>query len=144
MKKMSCGVIITNGTVILMLHVTKKSHWDIPKGQKEENETNIEAALRELQEESGVILLPEQLIPLGTISYNKEKDLSLFLYYTDILPQKDNMECSSYVNIANQISFPEIDGYKYMTWEEAINNTSKSLSSKLDNIKNMVNLIIQT
>ena len=54
------------------------------------------------------------------------------------------MECSSYVNIANQISFPEIDGYKYMTWEEAINNTSKSLSSKLDNIKNMVNLIIQT
>jgi bis(5'-nucleosidyl)-tetraphosphatase len=38
---------------VLLLHYTS-GHWDFPKGNIETNETELEAATRELQEETGI------------------------------------------------------------------------------------------
>lgn len=38
----------------LVLHY-KKGHWDLPKGKLEAGETNMEAAIRELKEETGLL-----------------------------------------------------------------------------------------
>ncbi len=43
-KVVSCGVIVTDGKKFLIGHVTGQSHWDIPKGAQEPNETPVQTA----------------------------------------------------------------------------------------------------
>ena len=53
----SCGVVLLNSNKVLLLqHVSKgrKGHWDFPKGHVDKGETEIETALRELKEETGI------------------------------------------------------------------------------------------
>jgi len=59
MTEKSAGFILitddfeTDDYCVLLLHYTS-GHWDFPKGNIETNETELEAATRELQEETGI------------------------------------------------------------------------------------------
>ena len=59
MTEKSAGFILitddfeTDDYSVLLLHYTS-GHWDLPKGNIETNETELEAATRELQEETGI------------------------------------------------------------------------------------------
>jgi 8-oxo-dGTP pyrophosphatase MutT (NUDIX family) len=55
----SCGVVLFNsGKVLLLRHSSVSSggggHWDFPKGHIDDGETEIQTALRELEEETGI------------------------------------------------------------------------------------------
>ena len=54
----SCGVVLFNsGKVLLLRHSSISSrggHWDFPKGHIEDGESEIQTALRELEEETGI------------------------------------------------------------------------------------------
>lgn len=54
--KLSCGVVLARATddgyLTLMLRAYR--HWDFPKGLREDGEEPLEAALRELREETGI------------------------------------------------------------------------------------------
>ncbi len=78
-RTVSCGVVILDrrGRVFLA-HATDTSHWDIPKGQPDEGEAPIDAALRELHEETGIALVPRRVKDLGRFAYRRDKDLHLF------------------------------------------------------------------
>lgn len=53
----SCGILVfhqlNGGEEFLLLHYPS-GHWDLPKGHVEEGENEIETALRELEEETGM------------------------------------------------------------------------------------------
>ena len=56
----SCGVVLFNsGKVLLLRHSSISSrgggHWDFPKGHMDDGETEIQTALRELEEETGIV-----------------------------------------------------------------------------------------
>lgn len=55
-QRLSAGVVpvraTTTGPVFLMLRAF--SHWDFPKGMVEQGERPLEAALREVEEETGI------------------------------------------------------------------------------------------
>ena len=55
-ETLSCGVVLARSTesgwVTLMLRAYH--HWDFPKGMREEGELSLEAALREVCEETGI------------------------------------------------------------------------------------------
>jgi 8-oxo-dGTP pyrophosphatase MutT (NUDIX family) len=56
MKKISCGAIIfrkENGKLYFLL-LKYPNYWGFPKGEKEENESEIETAKREIKEETGI------------------------------------------------------------------------------------------
>ncbi len=55
-QKLSCGVVVARqskqGWATLMLRAFH--HWDFPKGIREHGEDSMQAALREVQEETGI------------------------------------------------------------------------------------------
>jgi len=55
----SCGIVLFFSDEFLIIqHSTEsnevKGHWDFPKGHVEDDETELETATRELQEETGI------------------------------------------------------------------------------------------
>ena len=54
--RLSCGIVLarkaTDGYVTLLLRAWH--HWDFPKGLREEGESALQAAIRELGEETGI------------------------------------------------------------------------------------------
>ncbi|SFJ34044.1 bis(5'-nucleosyl)-tetraphosphatase [Planctomicrobium piriforme] len=60
----SCGVIIVHGepvkSFLLMRH---HDRWDLPKGHVDPGETDVECALREMEEETGI---PRDAVQLDT------------------------------------------------------------------------------
>ena len=67
----SAGVIVyrcTNTQREYLLIRNRKGHWDFPKGKQEPGETTVHTALRELREETGLVI--EHITgPLSPISW---------------------------------------------------------------------------
>ena len=54
-KPISCGFLIVRGKPIESFLLMKHPHrWDLPKGHVDEGETELQCALRELAEETGI------------------------------------------------------------------------------------------
>ncbi len=76
---LSCGILVLDDRdELLLCHATGTSRWDIPKGRREPGESEIEAAIRETAEESGLRFTPQVLLDLGRFRYRPGKDLHLF------------------------------------------------------------------
>ena len=114
-KLMTCAVVIINKNGdILGCHGTGKPNgegYDFPKGCADLGESDLQAALRELKEETGIIMSNEELIDCGVYKHNKEKNIHIFLCKTDTMPMIEKLKCSSYFNF-NGNQFPEIDYYE--------------------------------
>ena len=48
---------------------TKRACWDVPQGVAEDGESPVDAAVRELREETGLSYLPHQLAFMGTFRH---------------------------------------------------------------------------
>lgn len=122
-KELSAGVIITDGLTILGCRPFGKQNlkhcYDLPKGHVEEGEDFKAAAIRETEEETGYIIHnPEALIDLGRFPYIPTKDLYLYLYAVDSLPDTRSLKCTTYWDTAGGFQVPEVAGYKLIPIEE--------------------------
>ncbi len=87
-KEKSCGcIIIENGKVLLIQQT--KGHWGFPKGHMEENETEIETAIREVKEETNLDVEIEKN-KRYTIEYvtDKGKNKQVVLFIAKVLTDK--------------------------------------------------------
>src|SRR5512142_1530937 len=94
-KATSCGVIVTDGRLILLGHATRSPRWDIPKGVAEPGEPFVAAAVRELSEETGLLVSEAELCDLDVHAYLRDKDLALFCWMPAAMPVPDALTCSS-------------------------------------------------
>ena len=118
---LSCGTLIVNPRrELLLCHVTHTAKWDIPKGMLDPGETELEAAMRELREEAGLMFEPGQFRDLGPFPYRRDKRLYLFMVEPG--PGLDNLahlHCStSFAHHATGLPVPEMDGYRWAAREE--------------------------
>lgn len=139
-KKISCGILLhkKNGSILLG-HATGMNHWDIFKGVQEIGESYAETAIRETQEECGLLIKEENLIFHGHFKYMKGKDLVIFSAVIDEI-SLDDLHCSTFVNIEGRQPFPEIDKYNYFSKDEFLDVSSRSLYhlfSKNNILKNL-------
>ena len=112
----SCGTLVVDSFQRLLLcHVTGTGKWDIPKGLQDPGETELEAALRELREETGLAFAPERLVDLGRFEYRRDKQLHLFrVEVGDTLASLDHLVCTSFFpHHQTGAPTPEMDGFRW-------------------------------
>ena len=69
----SCGVLVmTSSTPERFLLMRHKDRWDLPKGHVDPGETDVEAALREMVEETGIPLEAIELDPFFRFEHQYE------------------------------------------------------------------------
>jgi len=119
MKVISCGVILTDGEVLLsIIPWGKRTQRDLPKGRMDSGEHPIETALREVQEETGLLLEADDLIDLGSFDYTEFKELHLFLCYKEHLPETRTLSCESYFRNEFGKDVPEAVGFEYLPFTD--------------------------
>jgi 8-oxo-dGTP pyrophosphatase MutT (NUDIX family) len=137
-QQTSCGVIVTDGQRLLLGHATRSPRWDIPKGIVEPGETLAVAAARELLEETGLMVTPEEITNLGVHPYLRGKDLALFMWRPPQLPDPQSLTCTSRFALPNGTLLPEFDRFGLFPWEEALLRVGKNLARILGAIRQSV------
>ncbi len=130
-RVMSCGLVILNEDgEVLLCHATETRHWDIPKGQREAGESPRTAALRETQEETGLLLAPARLLELGLFDYRRDKNL--YLFATRLArAQADIGRClctSLFARERDGHMIPEMDAYRWVAPDAVPDFASGSLT----------------
>ncbi|MGF6239294.1 8-oxo-dGTP pyrophosphatase MutT (NUDIX family) [Paraburkholderia sp. GAS38] len=130
-RVVSCGVVLLDphGRVLLA-HATETSHWDIPKGHGEAGEAPHVTALREMVEETGIVIAAERLKDLGLFVYRRDKDLHLFAAraHDDELDLTHCVCTSMFPRRSDGTLIPEMDAYRWAAPEEVERYASRSLT----------------
>lgn len=112
----SCGTLVLDSEGRLLLcHVTNTAAWDIPKGMRDPGETTLEAAVRELREEAGVVFETGRFQDLGEFEYRRDKRLHLYRVDAgDELGDLSGLACTSYFpHPKTGKPTPEMDGFRW-------------------------------
>lgn len=132
--RVSVGVFIQNAQGQWLLgHATGQKHSDIFKGMPEPNESPTETALRELQEETGIIIAPGALEDTGLHSYRSDKKLHIFKTFLEVDP--DQLKCTSFFeHPVSQEKIAEMDAFAWYTPAQAKGKAVPRLWAILDRL----------
>jgi 8-oxo-dGTP pyrophosphatase MutT (NUDIX family) len=128
----SCGVVLLNSNKVLLLQhpdTTISGHWDFPKGHVEKGEDEIQTALRELKEETGIdkVKIIDDFHNL--ISYSKETILKEVVFFLGITNQEKVSISSEHQNF---LWLEYESAYERLTYD----NSKKTLTKAFDFYKN--------
>jgi 8-oxo-dGTP pyrophosphatase MutT (NUDIX family) len=121
---LTCGsFVIDNKNNILLCRVTgTKEDWTVPKGLPNEGEQLLEAAKRELKEETGIVIDDHPYIcwNMGVLEYtHKNKAIVGFLFkLTNVITQ--TLACNSFfTDFKTGNRLPEVDLFRWEPVEHA-------------------------
>jgi len=110
----SCGVVVfyknENKPLFLLVQSQLYLHWGFAKGHVEENESEIETALREVYEETG---LKPTIIEGFKKTINYQTWANTYKEVVYFLGEVSDLKVS--------VQKEEINGYKWLSYDEAIN-----------------------
>ena len=109
-RQFSSIVIYFDGKKVLLLkrkdNVPYGGKWGFPGGGAEKGETPEEAAIRETAEETGIKVLPEDLVFLDKVVSPDKRDVHVFA-------------CNNFEgNVDAQKVYEEHDGYKWVAMDK--------------------------
>ncbi len=138
-ERRAAGVAIIYDNKILLIHPTnsswKKSTCGIPKGKLEIGEDLFEGALRELREETGIILDPIQVNPepYRVDFYNRKNEVDgCLIYFLCEISDLSEIDLSSERIPKSQLQLEEVDWGKFVTANEAYPITTREQLIILD------------
>lgn len=115
----SCGcIVIDNDKVLLVKH--NEGHWDFPKGHMENNETEIQTAIREVKEETNIDVEVSKKYRY-TLEYSPEDGIWKEVVYFIAKKKTDK--------IINQES--EVEKVEWVELNEAINRITYDNSREI-------------
>ena len=98
--KMAGALIIFKGRV-LIFHEDAKPYWDLPKGKMEDGETPWDTALREVWEETNIVLDKDNVRLLGEFKVLPSGTISL--YKTEL---KDSPKLEAHMELLDDVTPP--------------------------------------
>ena len=111
----SAGVVIYNDKKeALVLKANYKPYWSFPGGWIEDNQTPIQAAVRELSEETGILIIPQRLKFLYIIN----RVSNIMQSYQFIFEYSGMIDDFTSIKLQPE----EIDDYKFVSREEVLIN----------------------
>jgi predicted NUDIX family NTP pyrophosphohydrolase len=96
--------------------------WSIPKGETQENENPLDAALREFKEETGTLLKPEKIIELNPVKQKAGKIVMSWAVEGNVDPasiKSNEVEIEWPPKSGKKKFFPEIDKGEWFSEEVA-------------------------
>jgi 8-oxo-dGTP pyrophosphatase MutT (NUDIX family) len=128
---LSCGVLILNRQrELLLCHATGTARWDIPKGVGEPGEAEVQTAVREVIEETGIELAADDLLDLGRFPYLRGKDLHLHAALLERLDAR-RCVCRTHYRDARGRDRPEMDAHAWVAFDVVPMRCGKSLAAVL-------------
>lgn len=123
-EEKSCGcIVLNNANQVLLIH-HNAGHWDFPKGHVEEGETEIQTAIREVKEETGI-----------DVQVNEK-----YRYTTKYSPKEDVIKevvffLATNINDNKKAQLEEVSEVKWFKFEDALKtityDTSVNILKKL-------------
>ena len=110
----SCGAVVYrkfhgNIEILLIKHVNS-GHWSFPKGHMESGESEIETALREIKEETGIDVLIDSTFR-ETVNYSPKKETQKVVVYFlgrartfELVPQEEEIAQIRWVDVGHASS----------------------------------------
>ncbi len=137
----AAGIAIVWGTKILLVHPTGAS-WQkrtigIPKGSIEAGETELEAALRETFEETGITLTVDQLEPTihSVTIYSGKKPVGMIYYAICRISELSEIGLATDRVPKTQLQLEEVDWAGFIEISEAYEKMAYSQLIILDRVK---------
>jgi 8-oxo-dGTP pyrophosphatase MutT (NUDIX family) len=125
--EISCGFVIFHepSNCVLMGRATNSGNeWSIPKGRKEDEENDYQAALRELKEETNVnkdYIKDCRVFKLGKYEY-KSKDKTLVPYLAVTFDDKyKDLKCNTFFTTDEGQELPEFDKIEWVDFDSILN-----------------------
>lgn len=117
--------------------------WSIPKGEVQENEPFLDAAIREFEEEIGIVARGE-FLELGSIKQRGGKTVHAWAFegdYDEAKPIKSNLFSMEFPPGSGKIrEFPEIDKACFFGLEEARKKINPAQAEFIERLKNALDL----
>lgn len=136
--KTTCGIFIIFKNEILICHPTNHSWdlWSIPKGVPDDGELFLDAAIREVKEETNITLSKDknEFTELP-VSIYKHKEKQLVSYVCMIEKVTEELICDSFVEPEG---FPEVDEFRWVSFDEAERLLHYSQSAVINDVKDIV------
>lgn len=131
--KKTCGIFfISNDGLLLIGRATNSENWSIPKGLKEERETDLECAMREFFEETS-LKIDSPIKYVGDFEYrNKAKKLVSFITFSNKDSKKYKPICNSLIDNSDQ---PELDKFQWVDFKTAKKMIHSSQVDALNKIR---------
>jgi predicted NUDIX family NTP pyrophosphohydrolase len=148
MKKISSGLLLyrqsTKGIEVFLVHPggpyfrdKDNGYWSIPKGLVDKEENFLEAAYRELQEETGISIQGEP-ISLGSVERSDKIIYAFALEYKEKnLPKihSNLFQIEWPPNSGKLASFPEVDKGEFFPIDKAYEKIQEAQRPFLDRLK---------
>ena len=133
-QPLSCGFLIVRGNPIdsflLMKHPRR---WDLPKGHVDAGETELQCALRELYEETGIAAEDIEIDP--TFSYENRYMVNQKRYGGKGFVEKKLLVYLAWLKKPVRIKVTEHDGYRWFDWSPPHRIQDLTIDSLLETLE---------
>lgn len=128
-------VVTDDGARLVLGRFTGLGLWDIPKGLADPGEAFDAAAARELEEETGLVAPVGALLPLGLHRYRPAKDLALFLWRVERMPDPARLVCRSRFRSRDGRWVPELEEFAVLGWDAALARVGRNMARVLAEVR---------
>jgi len=123
----SAGVLVECNGEYLLGHATGMGKcYSIPKGKVEDGEEEVEAALRELREETNISLTKAHLEDKEPFRYTSRGGKKMVVYHAKLPTKPTNISCSTLIEGSDK---KEFDSFHWVTQEGALELLNNHMAS---------------